>query len=320
MTLPPTGAELVERFRCDLERLVGAAPGTLGVAVSGGPDSLALLLLAAAAFPGAVQAATVDHRLRPESGAEAAFVAGICAGLGIPHAILTADEPVEGNLQSAGRALRYRLLAHWAAETGIAWVLTAHHADDQAETLIMRLGRGAGLSGLAGIRAATRIAGLAVARPLLGWRRHVLAGIVRAAGLEPVSDPGNSDDRFDRARLRKRLQTADWLDPARFARSAEALAEAEAALDWTVARLMDERTGQQPEGFSLDPAGLPLELCRRLVLRILAALAPAEPPRGEALQRLLATLEAGGTATLAGVKCSGGPRWRFTPAPPRRAR
>jgi len=318
MAPPPTDPELVERFRRDLERQVGAMSGQLGVAVSGGPDSLALLLLAHAAFPAAVRAATVDHRLRPESAAEAAFVAETCAGLGVPHAILTADEPVAGNLQSAARALRYRLLARWAAEAGLAFALTAHHADDQAETLVMRLNRGAGLSGLSGIRAATHIAGLAVARPLLSWRRDELAGIVRAAGLEPVSDPGNRDDRFDRARLRKQLARADWLDPAPLARSAEALAQADSALDWTVEKLMEERVERSPAGLTLDPAGLPGELRRRLLLRILAALAPAAPPRGEAVQRLLATLEAGSTATLAGVKCEGGPLWRFAPAPPPR--
>ena len=318
MQRPPIEPELVARFRRDLERLAGSPPGQLGVAVSGGPDSLALLLLAHAAFPDAVRAATVDHRLRSESAAEAAFVASICAHLDVPHAILTGDVSVEGNLQAAARTLRYRLLARWAAETGVARILTAHHADDQAETLIMRLNRGAGLSGLAGIRTAIGIAGLAVARPLLFWRRDELAAIVRAAGLEPISDPSNSDDRYDRARLRKHLANAGWLDPAPLARSAEALAEADAALDWTGDKLMAERVQQEPDGISLDPDGLPPELRRRLVLRILAALAPAEPPRGEPLQRLLATLAAGGTATLAGVKCQGGPRWRFTPAPPRR--
>jgi len=319
MVPPPPEPELVDRFRRDLEALTGTAPGKLGVAVSGGPDSLALLLLAAAAFPGSVHAATVDHGLRPESAAEAVFVAGICARLGVPHATLAADSPVAGNLQSAARALRYRLLARWAGEAELARVLTAHHADDQAETLLMRLNRGAGLSGLAGIRATARIAGLAVVRPLLGWRRDDLAGIVGAAGLEPVSDPSNGDDRFDRVRLRKRLAQAEWLDPLPLSRSAEALAEAEAALEWTVERLAGERTDRAGEGLAFDPAGLPPELRRRLVIRILAALGAAEAPRGDAVQRLLAILDSGGTATLAGVKCSGGPAWRFTPEPPRRA-
>jgi len=323
MTVPPPAPERVARFRAGLEALIpavpGAAPGRLGVAVSGGPDSLALLLLAYAACPGRIEAATVDHRLRPESAAEAAFVAQICARLGVPHAVLRADAPIHGNVQSGARALRYRLLAGWAAERGVAWLLTGHHADDQAETLLMRLDRGAGLGGLAAIRAATGIAGLAVARPLLGWRRAELAAIVAEAGLEAIADPSNCDDRFDRVRLRKRLAETAWIDPVPLAGSAAALAEADAALDWTAERLAGERIGAVPGGLTLDPADVPPELRRRLLLRILATLVPGEPPRGDAVQRLLAALDAGETATLAGVKCKGGPIWRFEPEPPRRA-
>lgn len=313
MTVPPA---LAERFRADLEALTGPAPGRLGIAVSGGPDSLALLLLAHAAFPGQVQAATVDHRLRPESAAEARLVARICQDLDLSHAILAADAPIEGNLQAGARALRYRLLGRWTVEAGIGWLLTAHHADDQAETLAMRLGRGAGLSGLAGVRAATDIAGLKVARPLLGWRRAELAAVAARAGIEPASDPSNEDDRFDRARIRKRFAEADWLDPPAAARSAAALAEAEDALDWAAERLFEERVARSGETIAFDPSDLPAELRRRIVLRLLRAEAP---PRGEAVQRLLATLEAGGTATLAGMKCEGGPVWRFSRAPPHNA-
>jgi tRNA(Ile)-lysidine synthase len=308
------GPDPVARFRHDLAS-TGVEPGILGIAVSGGPDSLALLLLAAAAFPGAVAAATVDHRLRPESAAEAAFVADLCAGRGIPHAILADDAPLAGNVQSAARNLRYRLLAGWAQGAGIAWLLTAHHQDDQAETLLMRLQRGAGLAGLAGIRAATRIAGVAVARPLLGWSRAELAAIVAGAGIVPVEDPSNRDERYDRARFRRRIAEAGWIDAAALARSAGALGEADIALDWALERLLEERLQATQSGFTFDPQNIPAELRRRALLRILFMLAPAAPPpRGDAVQRLLTALEAGQTATLAGVKCEGGPRWRFTPA------
>ena len=235
--------------------------------------------------------------------------------LGVPHATLVPEEPIRGNLQSAARAARYALLADWAGREGIACLLTGHHIDDQAETLLMRLDRGAGLSGLAGIRAEAVIAGLRVRRPLLGWRRIELASISAAAGLEPVDDPSNADPHYDRARLRAALAEAPWLDPAALARSAAALAEAEAALDWTTARLIAERVQRAGETISFDPEGIPAELRRRILLHILR---PAQPPRGADLQRLIATLEAGGTATLAGMRCEGGERWRFAPAPPRR--
>lgn len=300
-----------DRFRADLEALSGGEPGTIGVAVSGGPDSLALLLLAQAAFPGRVRAATVDHRLRAESAAEAAFVAEVCARLGVPHAILAADRTLSGNVQAEARALRYRLLGDWAEAEGARWLLTAHHADDQAETVLMRLGRGAGVAGLSGVRAANG----AVLRPLLGWRRSELAGIVAGAGLDPVADPSNEDESYDRVRLRHRLAETPWLDPAALARSAAALADADAALEWSAERLIDERVRRDGDLATFDPAGIPAELRRRIVLDLLGA---ARPPRGEAVQRLIAALEAGGTATLAGMKCTGGPVWRFTPAPRRR--
>ncbi|MEC7398775.1 MAG: tRNA lysidine(34) synthetase TilS, partial [Pseudomonadota bacterium] len=118
--------------------------------MSGGPDSLALLLLAQAAFPGMVEAATVDHGLRSESADEARFVAGLCRDRGIPHEILTCAVEA-GNMQDRARSARYAALDQWAKEHAIAAIATAHHADDQAETLLMRLNRGSGLSGLSGI-------------------------------------------------------------------------------------------------------------------------------------------------------------------------
>ena len=146
-------AETIERFRRDLDALV--PPDTpIGVAVSGGPDSLALLLLAAQARPARVEAATIDHALRPESRAEAEMVAALCERLGVPHAILTAnwEEKPSTAIQERARAIRYKLLGEWARNRRLGALATAHHLDDQAETLLMRLTRGAGVRGLAGMR------------------------------------------------------------------------------------------------------------------------------------------------------------------------
>jgi len=304
---------LVRRFADDLDALIGAG-GRVGVAISGGPDSLALLLLTAAARPGRLEAATVDHGLREESAGEARFVAETSARLAIPHTILRPPSPIRGNLQSAARAARYALLEEWRAARGLHYVLTAHHADDQAETLLMRLNRGSGLAGLSSIRATNGH----VARPLLGWRRAELAAVVAAAGLTWIEDPSNADPRFDRARLRAHLGAAGWLDPAALARSAGALAAAGEALEWSADRLWAERAAPDNDGLVVDTSGLPVEIVRRLVLRALGEVAPGAAPRGAELMRLIADLEAGRTATLAGVKAQGGDRWRFASAPPRR--
>jgi len=323
MAIPLPDPAQVARFAGDLR--APADEGPLALAVSGGPDSLALLLLAAAARPGAVTAATVDHGLRPQSKAEAAFVAQVCAQLGVPHAILEAevrDKP--GGLQAEARAARYAALGAWMAGQGIATLLTAHHADDQAETLLMRLQRGAGVGGLAGVRACGPLPGsggrLAVCRPLLGWRRAELAGLVAAAGLSPVDDPSNANTDFERVRMRRRMADAPWLDVPALARSAAALAQADAALDAVAAGMLAERARAAGDArIALDASGVPDELLRRLVLRCLRAVAPEAAPRGEQLTALLATLARGETATLAGVKCVGGGSWTFEPAPPRRA-
>ena len=231
MALDP---ELVERFRADLSDLwldMDEPDAKLGIALSGGPDSLALLLLANAALPGRVEAATVDHGLRSESAAEAEHAAGICAELGVPHETLRV-EVADGNLQSRARLARYRALADWAERRNVDTLCTAHHRDDQVETLLMRLNRGSGLSGLAGVRAAGLVpdSEIVLLRPLLGWSRARLEGVVEDSGFEAVQDPSNRDLAFDRVRMRRALVSADWINREGVARSARVLAEMEDSL------------------------------------------------------------------------------------------
>ncbi|HEU0099352.1 MAG TPA: tRNA lysidine(34) synthetase TilS [Allosphingosinicella sp.] len=322
MTAAPP-ADLLSRFGLDLEAVAGPGREPLALAVSGGPDSLALLLLAHAARPGRVSAATVDHGLRSASAGEASAVGRLCAEIGVPHAVLAATVEAAGEgLQSAARKARYAALAQWMDERGLRLLLTAHHCDDQAETLLMRLNRGSGVAGLAGVRAAGAVPGTAgrlrLCRPLLGWRRSELEALVDAAGIAPARDPSNADERFDRVRVRRRLAEAPWLDPRALARSAALLAEAEAALDWTAGPLFAARAELGEGTVTLRPHGLPSELLRRLVLRCLRQLAPEASPRGEALAAFVARLEAAGTATLSGIKATGGETWHFERAPPRR--
>jgi tRNA(Ile)-lysidine synthase len=320
MPPPPLAAAFVERFRADLAAL-GPVRTPLGIAFSGGPDSLALLLLAAAAFPGAVRAATVDHGLREGSAAEAALAARICESLGVPHRILEVSVSTGASVQAQAREARYRALAGWMDAEGVSTLLTAHHLDDQAETLLMRLLRGAGVAGLAGIRARRPLGegGAEIVRPLLGWRRAELGEVAAASGLTFAADPSNRDEAFDRVRLRRLLADAPWLDPVPLARSAAALADAEEALQAAADRCFSEAVELREGHLLLRPEGLPTEIRRRLLLACLHLHAPHARPRGEQVTDLLAAMEAGASKTLAGVKFSAsGGRWRVSPAPPHR--
>jgi len=287
--------------------------------VSGGPDSLALLLLAQAVLGvDRFAVATVDHGLRAESAAEAARVAQICAERGIAHHTLTIAMAAGSAVQERARAERYRALYAWCRQRGLAALVTAHHADDQAETLVMRMNRGAGLRGLAGMRPRAVIPGgaLPLLRPLLGWRRAALVAVVAGAGVVPVDDPSNRDLRFERVRVRAGLAQASWLDPAGFAATAQHLADSDAALDWAADQIC---AAMAIADIAVDP-WLPRALALRVLERVIARLG-GTAPRGRDLARWHDRLVAGEVATLAGVRGDGGVRpWRFALAPPRQNR
>jgi len=316
--LPP---ELVNRFRGALSRLwlEGAAPGSkLGLAVSGGPDSLAMLLLAQAAIPGRFEVATVDHGLRAAAADECDLVVRICADRDVPCTVLRVNV-APGNVQAEARIARYAALADWAKRNGITALATAHHADDQAETLLMRLNRGSGVSGLAGVRERTEAGahGVPLVRPLLSFRRAELGTVIAAAGLTAVQDPSNLNDRFDRVRLRKALVQTDWLDPIAIASAAANLAHADEALDWAATREWDERVTETAGVFRYTPLA-PRAVAMRIVARIITSFGGRA--RGQDLARLLDKLEAGEGGNVGGVHATVGKdgTWSFRPEPPRR--
>src|SRR5690348_590134 len=317
-------SEQVERVRRELDALV-KPEATIGLAVSGGPDSLALLILTAAARPLQVEAATVDHALRPESRGEAEKVAKICEALGVPHTILTATwkQKPQSAVQERARIMRYRLLGNWAKERGLAAIVTGHHLDDQAETFLMRLARGAGVKGLAGMRRVSRSpAGpIAVLRPLLGWRSADLKAVCAGSGFEPVNDPSNADEQFERVRVRNALAGSDWLDAAAIAESAGHLAEADGALHWATDVEWKRAVSADEVQIVYRPTDAPREIRRRIIRRSILTLASeggGAEPRGRELDQLLAALVSGKRATLRGVLCVGGGVWRFSRAPARR--
>ena len=315
---PETLARFAEALRAVWPEVDAGFGPNLGVAVSGGPDSTALLLLAAAMLPGRVEAATVDHGLRAESAGEAEDVARLCAQLGVPHATLPVTlDP--GNVQGAARQARYAALGTWAQERKLGAVTTAHHADDQAETLIMRLNRASGVGGLAGVRARGRMpdAPVLLIRPLLAWRRAELVGIVGAAGVSVTDDPSNADDRYDRARLRKSLAQADWLDIAAIAQSAANLADADAALAWSADLEFGARVKRDPFGMTYRPMA-PRAIALRVMARIVREL--DEEARGSAIARLFDALVDGHPSSIGNLiarPSAGG--WSFAKAPARKA-
>lgn len=348
--------DAVARFRTDLERVAEctvAPDDVLALAVSGGPDSMAMLALAAAAFPGQVIAATVDHGLRASASEEAAMVAAWCGAADIPHTTLALDMPIGPTaIHEQARAKRYDLLARWALEAGAAMLATAHHADDQAETFLMRAVRGSGIAGLSGIRARRALAVrenragdqcgpfvavhdewlLPLVRPLLDWRRTELRAIAERCVLPFVDDPSNTDARFERSEVRRLLGERPWLNAAKLARAAAHVHEAQVALEamqdwlWTTRRLPFDDAGSARE-VRLDMAGLPRELKRRLarvaievVCSINALRARPREIATARLEPLLDAVERGRSATQADVLVSRqGTVWHFREAPPRRS-
>ena len=252
------------------------------------------------------------------------MVGRICAAIGIPHSILRPTEPIDArsNVQEQARIARYHLLSEWGTQHNLIAIATAHHRDDVAESFLMRALRGSGINGLARMRAVGAIpysenAAAMLVRPLLEWSRAELADIVSKAGLTAIQDPSNSDPRYDRARIRNLLQREKLLDANSLARSAAHLSDAEAALCWMTDLAWRSRIAcESTSTLHFDPGDLPAEIRRRLAGRAITALSPAW--NGEGLDRLLANIVAGGTATLAGVKASGGAIWRFSLAPARR--
>ena len=295
-----------------LERSAG-----LLLAVSGGPDSTALLALADRWRKGAgvpVSVATVDHGLRAESRAEAEAVSALCAARGLPHAILSwsGDKPASG-LPAAARAARYRLLGAHAREIGADTIATGHHADDQAETVLMRLLRGSGPAGLAGMG---RMApapwaggeGLTLARPLLGCAKAKLVDICRAEGLRFVEDPTNADETYRRPQLRRlaALLAQEGLGRAELTRLAARAARAEQALGSHVAALLAAVPARREARLFEAPAeairALPDEALVRLLTAEIARIGGA-PPRLEQVEKVATGLrqKSRHVATLGGV-------------------
>ncbi len=290
-----------------------------------------MLLLAAATVPDGVAVLSVNHGLRAEAASEVALVEAVCRALGVPFTEKTVKVG-SGNVQAKAREARYAALREWAEARGVEAVATAHHADDQAETLLMRLARGSGLSGLAGVREWSTLPGsdIALLRPLLGFSKAELERVVESAGITPARDPSNRDPAFDRVRVRAHLAENEWLDPHALAASAQHIAEGWRALEWyaeldweeMVAR--DEEAPVQPtfRYFANVPRAIQIETVRRIIEELGGRVSRSEA--GRAADRLWR----GENASLGGVLAVPSVEkvakvgvemrvWRFAPEPPR---
>ena len=328
------------------------------LAVSGGPDSVALMWLVARWRRGLARgphlvAVTVDHGLRPESAREARAVKRLARALELPHLTLrwTGEKPKSG-VPAAARTARYRLLAAAARRHGASHIVTAHTRDDQAETLLMRLLRGSGIAGLAGMARQSQREGMQIARPLLNVSKTQLTATLQKAGIGFADDPTNRDPRFTRPRIRSVIKelAAEGGDAHNLARLASRLARANAAIEILVegaARYLLLKGGLAAASWpaaasvashasvSFDAvafAGLPEEIRLRLLQRAIDRLGHEGPAELGKVETLLSALDralqksaprrpARLKQTLAGALVSlARGRIIIAPAPPRRRR
>ena len=249
----------------------------IGLAVSGGPDSLGLMLLAAgwAEVNGKrLTVYTVNHGLRPEAPAECDMVAHEAEKLGLPCRKLawTGTKPDTG-VQAAARLARYKLIGDAMRADGTQILVTAHHIDDQAETVLMRMAHGSGLNGLAGMALFGAVEGVRLCRPLLAVERAHLRDVVREAGITAAADPSNTDEHYERVRWRHVLPglSREGLDPERLAQLATRMARADAALVFAAGEAFDRLAGIDRFGVlsfaHADWADLPEEIGLRVFER-----------------------------------------------------
>ncbi|MGE0564255.1 MAG: tRNA lysidine(34) synthetase TilS [Pseudolabrys sp.] len=311
------------------------------LAVSGGPDSVALLYLAARWRDGLrskpkLSAVTVDHGLRKEARAEALAVARLARRLKVPHRVLrwSGAKPKSG-IQEAARVARYRLIGDAALKSGASHIVTAHTSDDQAETVLMRMARGSGIGGLGAMLRDTPLGGCTLVRPLLDIPKARLIATAAKAGLPFADDPSNRDPRFTRARLRQIMPAlaGEGLDARRLALLARRLRRADEALDATASRAFSMLAVAGPEAgvvtfdaaqFFTMPAEIGLRMLRHAVDR-LGAEGPAELGKLEALfaaaEMAWNTGKPALRRSLAGaVLTVDGRRMTVETAPPRRGR
>jgi tRNA(Ile)-lysidine synthase len=284
----------------------------MGVAVSGGSDSMAMLHLLARAAPQAgwsLCAVTVDHRLRPEAAEEAVFVARICQGLAVPHDVLVWDHgDIQGNLMQAASEARYTLMADWARGKGVDLIALGHTADDQAETFLMGLARAAGLDGLTGMQQAFAVNGVTFCRPFLQQTRADLRAYLTRHNVAWVDDPSNDSDRFTRVKARRALKALRpmGITVDRLSSVVHHLSKVQAVVRDAVASAAEGGISETAGALQLQRRSLRMcgpEIKRRLLIAMVGWIGGARHvPREAKIAALAHALDLGKDATLGGVR------------------
>ena len=287
------------------------------VAVSGGPDSLSLVILAdrwARERQGEICALTVDHRLRPESTTEIRLLHRWLSMRAIRHEILTwsADKPA-GGIQEAARRARYALLADWCQKHGCLHLLTAHHREDQAETHLIRCRASSGADGMAGMSAIRELTACRILRPLLGVAKARLAALLEAERQPFITDPSNRDPTFERSRLRTTGAVPVGAGFVVLLNDIRNLGHERAVHERECDRLLAQTVVLHPAGFGVLDPGLalaPSEITERVLQAVIAAIGgrpyPARREQVTRLHRMLAAADRRGH-TLGGCQFI---RWR----------
>lgn len=315
MSVASRSPDVAACFRDAIARShTGLTDGVVGLCVSGGGDSIAMMHLAARSFDRhRLHIVTVDHGLRAGAADEIALVAGQAARLGIAHTVLTWTWDRQGNLQAAARAGRWHAIQKWAEAAHIDTIFLGHTEDDQLETLLMRLARGSGIDGLTAMARADWRDGLRVVRPLLDMSREMLRGWLRTEGIAWCDDPSNDDPRFDRVRARQMFAQLETLGLSRkrLLQTVNHMQAAHVSLQRAAQDFARRHVRQDTGDLIFDAAALALDN-EDAPRRVLAAGfswvgGGAYRPRFDSLLEAAQKAAKGGVATLAGCILSANP-------------
>jgi tRNA(Ile)-lysidine synthase len=319
IVLSPLAQRAIEAFG-----FLVPAGSSLGVAVSGGSDSMALLTLAAEyrdAAGASLRAVTIDHGLRTEAKDEARFVGGVCEAIGVTHDIVAWERAAAGPVsQDEARRARHTMLAEWAMRHGVERIALGHTRDDRLETFLMRARQGSGWHGLAGpmpnsvspVWPEGRL--MPLIRPLLGFGRDELRTELMSRGANWVEDPSNDATRFERVRMRKLLARMSPSARTQALNVMDGLMRLRAAVTGEALALLKHLQASGPSGEMGIPLGMRAMTGAEAWIRfvetvVMAAGGGKRAPRRDGLDRLLSRIAASDPQLARGVTLAGARIW-----------